>query len=110
MGLTTSTRGEVTLIRVDGQLTVGNRQELKATVQAGLDAGARKFLLDCTETGYIDSSGLGALVTIAKRVREAGGQIRLASLNDDLRALFELTKLDTLFAIFPTPDEALQRF
>lgn len=110
MGLTTSTRGEVTLIRVDGQLTVGNRQELKATVQAGLDAGARKFLLDCTETGYIDSSGLGALVTIAKRVREAGGQIRLASLNDDLRALFELTKLDTLFAIFPTPDEALQSF
>jgi anti-sigma B factor antagonist len=110
MGLTTSTRGEVTLIRVDGQLTVGNRQELKATVQAGLDAGARKFLLDCTATGYIDSSGLGALVTIAKRVREAGGQIRLASLNDDLRALFELTKLDTLFAIFPTPDEALQSF
>jgi anti-sigma B factor antagonist len=110
MGLTTSTRGDVTLIRVDGQLTVGNRQELKATVQAGLDAGARKFLLDCTDTGYIDSSGLGALVTIAKRVREAGGQIRLAALNDDLRALFELTKLDTLFAIFPTPDEALQSF
>lgn len=110
MGLTTETHGDVTRIRVDGQLTVGNRQELKATVQTGLDAGARKFLLDCTATGYIDSSGLGALVTIAKRVREAGGQIRLAGLNDDLRALFELTKLDTLFAIFPTPDEALQSF
>ncbi|HKP27819.1 MAG TPA: STAS domain-containing protein [Gemmatimonadales bacterium] len=110
MGLTTTARGEVSVVRVDGQLTVGNRQELKATVQAGLDAGARKFLLDCSPTGYIDSSGLGALVTIAKRVREAGGQIRLAGLNDDLRSLFELTKLDTLFAIYPGIEEALQGF
>ena len=110
MGLTTTARGEVSVVRVDGQLTVGNRQELKATVQAGLDAGARKFLLDCSPTGYIDSSGLGALVTIAKRVREAGGQIRLAGLNDDLRSLFGLTKLDTLFAIYPGIEEALQGF
>lgn len=110
MGLTTTARGEVTVIRVDGQLTVGNRQELKATVQAGVDAGARKFLLDCSSTGYIDSSGLGALVTIAKRVREAGGQIRLAGLNDDLRSLFELTKLDTLFATYPGVEEALQGY
>jgi anti-sigma B factor antagonist len=110
MGLTTTTRGDVTVIRSEGQITVGNRQELKAAVQAGLDGGARKFLVDCTATGYIDSSGLGALVTIAKRVREGGGQIRIAGLNDDLRALFELTKLDTLFAIFPTADEALQGY
>jgi len=110
MGLTTSARGEVTVIRVDGQLTVGNRQELKATVQAGVDAGGRKFLLDCSPTGYIDSSGLGALVTIAKRVREAGGQIRLAGLNDDLRSLFELTKLDTLFQISDSRERALESF
>jgi len=49
-------------------------------------------------------------VTRARRVREAGGQIRLAGLNDDLRSLFELTKLDTLFAIFPGAAEALQGF
>jgi anti-sigma B factor antagonist len=53
---------------------------------------------------------LGALVTISKRVRETGGQIRLAGLNDDLRALFELTKLDTLFAIYPDGDRALTGF
>lgn len=107
MNLSTTKRGDVTLIQVDGQITVGNRQEVKAMVQAVLDAGARKLVLDCRSTSYIDSSGLGALVTISKRVREAGGQIRLAALNDDLRALFELTKLDTLFAIFPGTDEAL---
>jgi anti-sigma B factor antagonist len=103
MSPTTTSHGDVTVVQVGDQLTVGNRQDLKASVQAGLDAGARKFLLDCGMTGYIDSSGLGALVTIARRVR-------LAGLNDDLRSLFELTKLDTLFAIFPGATEALQGF
>jgi len=110
MGLTTSIQGDVTRIVLDGQLTVGNRQELKAVVQQALQDGARKLLLDCAPTGYIDSSGLGALVTIARRVRETGGAIRLAGLNEDLRSLFELTKLDTLFEIFPDSDQALEGF
>jgi anti-sigma B factor antagonist len=111
MGFTKGTAGDdVTVIRVDGQLIVGNRQELKALIQAGLDEGARKFLIDCTSTGYIDSSGLGALVTVSKKVRETGGQLRLAGLNDDLQSLFELTKLDSLFHISPTVDAALEGF
>jgi len=110
MGLTTSIHGDVTRIDLDSQLTVGNRQELKAVAQQALDDGARKLLLDCVQTGYIDSSGLGALVTIARRVREAGGAIRLAGLNEDLRSLFELTKLDTLFEIFPDRERALAGF
>ena len=75
-----------------------------------VDEGERQFLIDFSPTGYIDSSGLGALVSISKRVREAGGELRLAGLNEDLRSLFELTKLDTLFAIYPGVEEALQGF
>jgi anti-sigma B factor antagonist len=100
----------VTLVRVEGQLIVGNRQELKALIQEALEAGERRFLIDCSTTGYIDSSGLGALVTISKKVRESGGELRLAGLNDDLRSLFELTKLDSLFSIAPTVEAALQDF
>jgi len=107
MGLTTSKHGDVTLIRLDGQLTVGNRQELKAAAQVALEGGARKLLFDCASTSYIDSSGLGALVTIARRAREVGGAIRLTGLNEDLQSLFELTKLDTLFEIYPDTDRAL---
>jgi anti-sigma B factor antagonist len=106
---TTSGRG-VTVVRVEGQLIVGNRQELKAVIQEALEAGERKFLIDCTQTAYIDSSGLGALVTISKKVRENGGELRLAGLNEDLRSLFELTKLDSLFHIVPTVDDALAAF
>jgi anti-sigma B factor antagonist len=100
----------VTVVHVDGQLIIGNRQELKELIQAAVERGERRILVDFSETGYIDSSGLGALVSVAKRVREAGGELRLSGLNEDLRALFELTKLDTLFAIADTPQQALATF
>ena len=111
MGFSQSRDGSgVTVVKVDGQLIVGNRQELKDLVFAALDKGDRRILIDFSQTGYIDSSGLGALVSISKRVREAGGELRLSGLNEDLRSLFELTKLDTLFAIAETPQQALSSF
>ena len=102
--------GGVVVIEVDGQLIVGNRQELKQRVLDALEAGDRKFLIDFTRTGYIDSSGLGALVSISKKVREQGGELRLCGLNEDLRSLFELTKLDTLFTITDSAEQALAGF
>ena len=106
----TKDEGGVLVVRVEGQLIVGNRSELKELVHAALAAGERKFLLDFARTGYIDSSGLGALVSLGKKVREEGGEMRLAGLNEDLRSLFELTKLDTLFSIAETPQQALAGF
>lgn len=102
--------GGVLLIEVDGQLIVGNRQELKQRVLDALEAGDRKFLIDFTKTGYIDSSGLGVLVSLSKKIRDEGGDLRLAGLNEDLKTLFELTKLDTLFAITDSADQALTAF
>jgi anti-sigma B factor antagonist len=100
----------VVVLGVDGQLIVGNRHELKQKVLDALEAGERKFLVDFSDTGYIDSSGLGVLVSLSKKIREIDGQLRLAGLNDDLHTLFELTKLDTLFAIDDTTDQALTAF
>jgi len=100
----------VVVVSVDGQLIVGNRQELKQRIIDALEAGDRKFLVDFTRTGYIDSSGLGVLVSLSKKIRDQGGDLRLAGLNEDLKTLFELTKLDTLFGISDSPDEALTGF
>jgi anti-sigma B factor antagonist len=100
----------IVIVGVDGQLIVGNRQELKQKVLDALEGGTRRFVIDFTKTGYIDSSGLGVLVSLSKKVREQGGELRLAGLNEDLQTLFELTKLDTLFAIAKTPAEALAAF
>ena len=99
---------DITVVAVDGQLIVGNRQELKQKVLEELENGERKFVVDFDQTGYIDSSGLGVLVSLSKKIREQGGELRLANLNEDLRTLFELTKLDTLFKIADSRSEALQ--
>jgi anti-sigma B factor antagonist len=103
-------QNDITIVDVEGQLIVGNRQELKQKVLEELEGGERKFLIDFANTGYIDSSGLGVLVSLSKKIREQGGELRLANLNEDLRTLFELTKLDTLFHIASDRQEALASF
>ena len=110
MSFTASTHSDVTIIEVEGQLIVGNRQELKQLVLDAIDKGTKKVLVDFSRTGYIDSSGLGVLVSLAKKIRDGGGDLRLANLNDDLQTLFELTKLDTLFQISQTREHALESF
>jgi len=108
MGFQVEKVGDVLVVDVEGQLIVGNRQELKQKVLEELDNGERKFVVDFEKTGYIDSSGLGVLVSLSKKVREQGGELRLANLNEDLKTLFELTKLDTLFHIADSREAALK--
>lgn len=102
------TVGHTTVFDVDGQLIVGNRHELKRMVLDALEGGARRFVIDFSRTGYIDSSGLGVLISLSKEIRARDGDLRLASLNTDLQQLFELTKLDTFFRICDNLREALE--
>ena len=99
MSFKISKQEDVTLVEVDGELTVGNRERFKQVVLQRLEAGERKFVMDFAESSYIDSTGLGSLVSLSRKVREAGGRLLLAGLNEDLRTLFELTKLDSVFEI-----------
>jgi anti-sigma B factor antagonist len=108
MGFQVEKFNDVLVVDVEGQLIVGNRQELKQKVLEELENGERKFVVDFEKTGYIDSSGLGVLVSLSKKVREQGGELRLANLNEDLKTLFELTKLDTLFHIADSREAALK--
>jgi len=98
---------DVLIVTVDGQLVVTNRQEFKQAILDAVAQGARLVVVDFATSGYIDSSGLGALVSLSRRLREAGGDLRLVGLNDDLRTLFELTRLDALFPLYATRAEAL---
>lgn len=102
--------GDLLIVTVEGQLVVGNRNEFKQLVFDQLEAGARRVLLDFSDTAYIDSSGLGALVSLGKRIRGEGGELHITGLNEDLRTLFELTRLDTLFTLFATRADALAAF
>jgi len=110
MAYSIGSEGDVTVVEVEGELVVGNRQAFKDAVLESLDRGDRKFLIDFEDAGYVDSSGLGVLVSLSKKIREEGGDLRICGLNEDLRTLFELTKLDTLFDIAEDRGTALDDF
>lgn len=62
-------------------------------------------LIDLQDVNFIDSSGLGALVSAVKIVRNAGGKLYVCSINDQVKMLFELTKMDRLFEKFADKEE-----
>ena len=95
------------IVTIEGHLVVTNRQEFKQAILDAVEQGVRVVVVDFTTSGYIDSSGLGALVSLSRRLRDAGGDLRLVGLNDDLRTLFELTRLDALFPLYATRADAL---
>jgi anti-sigma B factor antagonist len=95
----TERRGDWIVVHVPSQLIAENRQELKQLVLDEIEAGSRRVEIDVANTGYIDSAGLGVLVSLSKTLRERGGALRMSHLNSDLRTLFKLTRLDQLFGI-----------
>ena len=97
MSFSITKHGDMVSILIEGHLVVGNRQALKQLVLDQLSAGERHFRIDFARTRYVDSSGLGVLLAVTRRVSEEAGTLRLANLSPDLRTLFELTKLDALF-------------
>lgn len=107
MNFTLARTNDRLVVDVDGQLVVGNRQEFKQVILDEVEQGVRLVIVDFSKSAYIDSSGLGALVSLGKRLREVGGDLRLTGLNDDLRTLFELTRLDSLFPLFSSREDAL---
>ncbi|MCY3699299.1 MAG: STAS domain-containing protein [Gemmatimonadetes bacterium] len=107
MTFSIETVGACTLVAVGGQLTINNRGEFKERVLARLAGGDTDFVIDFTAADYIDSSGLGVLVSLSKHIRDAGGRLTLAGLNEDLQRLFALTRLDSLFEIAESRAAAL---
>jgi anti-sigma B factor antagonist len=88
-----------TTIAIPAQLITGNRAELKAVVLELLTRGAGDIILDFTDCKYLDSSGLGVLVSLSKKVRDAGGTMEIIHLDDDLTTLFQFTRIDSLLLL-----------
>ena len=97
---------EVSTVAIYGELATDDRPELRRAVLGELADGARTVRFDFARAGYIDGAGLGLLVSLSRLAREHTADVTLANLNDDLRMLFTLTKLDTLFRIERNDDEA----
>lgn len=86
-------------------LSSANSTDLLKWVQTNLESGSNQLLINLKSVIFMDSTGLGTLVTALKMVRESGGQLSLCSLNGQARMLFEMTGMEKVFEIYNSVEE-----
>lgn len=101
----------VTILDISGKITIGEGSaEVRNTVRDLLQAGKKDILLNLGEVSYVDSSGIGELVSSFTTVANQGGRLKLLNLTKKLRELLAITKLLTVFDSYDEEREALASF
>lgn len=107
MQVHSSTVQDATVLRCDGRLTMVAAPALKNAIDEAVEAGTVHVVVDLGETTFVDSSGLGALVAGLKRTRQAGGDLRIAEPQEQVRMVLALTNLDRILQPFERLEDAL---
>jgi len=113
MSLTINQRtvGDVSILDLGGKITIGaGNVQLRDAVRKLIEGGNKKILLNLGDVSYVDSSGIGELVSSFTTTSNAGGSLKLLNLTKKIQDLLAITKLLTVFETFTSEDEALKSF
>lgn len=111
MNLKIEKKNEIIIIFVkEERLDAHNSGDLKLVMQKLFEEGNKNLLVDLNEVRFIDSSGLGALVSGFKNAISHHGNLKLSTLQTQVKSMFELTRLHRVFEIFASTSEALENF
>jgi anti-anti-sigma factor len=111
MQLTSREDGDITILTVTGDLVIGEPETtFKKTVTQLLEEGRVNLLVDLSSVGFLDSSGLGALVRALTQSQKEGGQTKLLNAGPQVRKLLQMTKLDSVFEIHSDLEAAVSSF
>ncbi len=109
--VTTRQVGDVSVVDVAGRITLGEgASSLRETIRRMVTQGNKKILLNLGEVSYIDSSGIGELVSAFTTVTNHGGKLKLLGLTKRVKDLLQITKLYTVFEVFDDEAEAVRSF
>jgi len=102
---------DVRILDCSGKITLGEgTMSIRNTVRDVLQSGAKKVILNLADISYIDSSGVGELVSSYTTTVNKGGKLKLLKLTNKLRELLTITKLLTVFEIYDNEKDALASF
>ena len=101
MNIIERTLNDITVLDLEGNLALEGNKQFRRHVAATIDAGARKLILNLAGVPYMDSSGLGELISCYTAMQKLSGSVKLLHLNDRLQHLLTVTKLSGLSP--PTP-------
>ncbi len=95
------------VITISGRLALGGETEkLNAAMNTLLQKDQKRVILDITALDYVDSSGVGMLVSCLTNVKKAGGDLKVVGANQRIKRIFSMTGIDSLMQMFPTVSEA----
>lgn len=98
----------VIVLVADKQLDSYDSAGLVADLQRAIDAGAHTLVVDCSRLGHVSTIAVCALLTLHKRMVEHGSELRLAAVKPPLLRVLSLTRLDQVFRLFASVDEAVE--
>ena len=100
---------KVAVINVEGDITAIEAGSLKKEISDTIGSKPYQFLvLNMGKVNYIDSSGLGVLVSAFKRMKEVGGTVKLCGLQPRVKAVLDVTRMSQVFEIYEVEDEAVK--
>lgn len=103
--------GDVVIIRCEGRITLGlATNTLRNLMREALESGSKKVLVDFSGAVQLDSTGIGELVGALSLANERGAALKLAQLPTKIRELLRITRLDTVFDVRESSQEALESF
>ncbi|WP_163866656.1 STAS domain-containing protein [Myxococcus eversor] len=103
--------GGVTILDLAGKITIADGAPvLRGTVRNALEGGKKNLLIKLTDVTYLDSSGLGELISSYTTTNREGGKLKLLSPSRKIEDLLIITKLITVFEVFDNEQEALNSF
>ncbi|WP_420618049.1 STAS domain-containing protein [Candidatus Poriferisocius sp.] len=107
-GVTVASHGRWEVLTVTGEIDMATAPRFRQRLLAVIGTGAQNVVIDLSGVDFIDSTGLGVLMGGAKRVRSAGGDIRLVMAGSRLADLIELTRLDRVLDVFDSVSAAIE--
>ena len=110
MEIKISETSNIPVIEVSGEVDLYQTNMIRDKVTELIGENKNKAIVNMSGVSYIDSSGLGALISCRTNMKKAGGDLKLSSLTETVRSVLEITKLSQLFDIYETDQEAVQGF
>ena len=106
LDIKTDSAGGVCTVNLAGEVDVYSAPRLKQELVSAIEGGCANVIVNLEQVGFIDSSGLGVLVSALRRARERDGVVRIVCTRDNILKIFRITGLDKVFPIFGDPAEA----
>lgn len=108
LSISTERRGDAAIVRLSGSCSMNVSQRVGDCVKGLASEGFRVIAVDMSQVDFVESTTLGLLVAGYLRARKHNGDVRIVSPAPEIMRLFELTRLEQLFRIYPTVEAAIQ--